>query len=162
EIQSAIALIRKHHRASRSAVEQFAAASADARVTNSATGQTTNIKRSGPGTTLDAHADVDYDFPAAAIEAGSFIAVLQAELRAIASRLVMPEFMLTSDASNANYASTMVAEGPAVRLCARLQAQQIEDDLAVMWRVVDNAIAVGHLPAEARTLVEITAVAPSL
>ena len=41
--------------------------------------------------------------------------VLQAELRAIASRLVMPEFMLTSDASNANYASTMVAEGPAVQ-----------------------------------------------
>ncbi len=42
--------------------------------------------------------------------------VLQAELRAIAARLVMPEFMLTSDASNASYASTMVAEGPAVRM----------------------------------------------
>jgi hypothetical protein len=46
----------------------------------------------------------------------SFVAVLHAELRAIASRLVMPEFMLTSDASNGNYASTMVAEGPAMRM----------------------------------------------
>ena len=48
--------------------------------------------------------------------------MLQAELRAIAARLVMPEFMFTSDASNANYASTMVAEGPAVRMFERLQA----------------------------------------
>ena len=61
---------------------------------------------------------------------------LQAELRAIASRLVMPEFMLTSDASNANYASTMVAEGPAMRMFARLQAALVSDDLQVMWRVL--------------------------
>ena len=60
-------------------------------------------------------AGTDYEFPAAAIDAGRYVAVLQAELRAIAARLVMPEFMLTSDASNANYSSTMVAEGPAVQ-----------------------------------------------
>ncbi len=74
----------------------------------------------------------------------SSLAVLQAELRAIASRLVMPEFMLTSDASNANYASTMVAEGPAMRMFARLQADLVRadlvnDDLDVMWRVVRAA-----------------------
>ena len=55
---------------------------------------------------------MEYDFPARGLDASSFVAVLQAELRAIAARLVMPEFMFTSDASNANYASTMVAEGP--------------------------------------------------
>ena len=44
----------------------------------------------------------------------------------------MPEFMLTSDASNANYASTMVAEGPAMRMFARLQAEQVADDVEVM------------------------------
>ena len=60
-------------------------------------------------------------------------------LWAIASRLVMPEFMLTSDASNANYASTMVAEGPAMRMFARLQADLVNDDLDVMWRVVQAA-----------------------
>ena len=49
--------------------------------------------------------------------------VLQAELRAIAARLVMPEFMFTSDASNANFASTMVAEGPAMKMFERLQAE---------------------------------------
>ena len=88
--------------------------------------------------------------------------MLQAELRAIASRLVMPEFMLSSDASNANYSSTMVAEGPALRMFSRLQAEQVCDDLEVMWRVVDTAIAAGHLPPETKQLVEIQAVPPSL
>ncbi len=88
--------------------------------------------------------------------------MLQAELRAIASRLVMPEFMFTSDASNANYASTMVAEGPAMKMFERLQASQIEHDLAVMWRVVDSAIAAGQLPASVREVCNIQIVPPSL
>jgi hypothetical protein len=162
EIQSAIALIRKHHRSNRSAVEQFASAGADATVTNALTGQTTNFKCYGPGTILDTHADIDYDFPAAGLDAGSFIAVLQAELRAIASRLVMPEFMLTSDASNANYASTMVAEGPAMRMFARLQAEQVADDTELMWRVVANAVTAGQLPREVLATIEIIGVAPTL
>jgi hypothetical protein len=87
---------------------------------------------------------------------------LQAELRAIAARLVMPEFMLSSDASNANYASTMVAEGPAMRMFQRLQAEQVADDLQVMWRVVANAIAAGRLPSEVQGAVDITGVPPTL
>ena len=57
----------------------------------------------------------------------------------------MPEFMLSSDASNANYSSTMVAEGPAMRMFQRLQAEQVADDLQVMWRVVANAVAAGPI-----------------
>ena len=90
------------------------------------------------------------------------MAVLQAELRAIASRLVMPEFMLTSDASNANYASTMVAEGPAVRMFQRLQQDMVEDDREVMRRVLAAAADAGRLAREALDLVEIQAVPPSL
>jgi hypothetical protein len=88
--------------------------------------------------------------------------VLQAELRAIASRLVMPEFMFTSDASNSNFASTMVAEGPAVRMFERLQAGMIESDRTVMWRVVDDAVAAGRLPANVRENIEIQITGPSL
>ncbi len=162
EIQSAIALIRKHHRSSRSAVEQFAANSADATGVNPLSGQPLNVRRYGPGTILDTHADVDYDFPVAGVDAGNFIAILQAELRAISSRLVMPEFMLTSDASNANYASTMVAEGPAMRMFARLQAEQVADDLEIMRRVVENAVAADRLPREVLSAIEIIGIAPSL
>ena len=127
-----------------------------------ATGNTRSVHRYGPGTILDAHAGIEYDFPAPGVDAANFVVVLQAELLAIASRLVMPEFMLTSDASNANYSSTMVAEGPAMRMFERLQAEQVCEDLLVMRRVIDNAVASGRLPAEAESLVEIQAVPPSL
>ena len=162
EIQSAIALIRRHRHGTRSALQQFAAERADAAATNPATARTTYYKHYGPGTILDTHADVEYDFPAASLDAGAYVAVLQAELRAIASRLVMPEFMLTSDASNANYSSTMIAEGPAMRMFARLQAEQVADDLEVMWRVIRAAIDAGRLPPEVMTAIDIQATPPSL
>ena len=162
EIQSAIALIRKHRNSTRTATQQFVSQQADVTRTNPFNRATSYYKRYAPGTILDAHGDVEYDFPAAALDAGSYVAVLQAELRAIASRLVMPEFMLSSDASNANYSSTMVAESPAVRMFQRLQAQQIEDDLEVMRRVVEYACRAGRLPEAALTEVAILAQAPSL
>lgn len=159
EIQSAIALIRKHRQATATGVQQFVASSSQPAACGLPPAP---IHRYPPGAILDTSANIDYDFPAAGIDAANFVAVLQAELRAIASRLVMPEFMLTSDASNANYSSTMVAEGPALRMFARLQAEQVCDDLEVMWRVVDAAIAAGQLPPESRTQVEIQAVPPNL
>lgn len=161
EIQSAIALIRKHTGASRGGVQQFVQSQADA-VLATPGGRSTHLRRYGPGTILDALAGTEYEFPAAGIDAARYVAVLQAELRAIASRLVMPEFMLTSDASNANYASTMVAEGPAVRMFQRLQQDLIEDDLEVLWRAVRGATAAGRLPPEALEVLALDAQAPSL
>ena len=123
EIQSAIALIRKHRGVSRSGVEQFVAGGADA------TGHQQHIGPHAAFFAIRAGHDPRragrprVRLPATGVDAASFVAVLQAELRAIASRLVMPEFMFTSDASNANFASTMVAEGPAVRMFERLQAE---------------------------------------
>jgi capsid protein len=162
EIQSAIALIRKHRGATKSGVQQFVAGQADTNVTSTSTGQTANFRRFGPGTILDSYGGMEYDFPIAGLDAANYVTVLQAELRAISSRLVMPEFMLTSDASNANYASTMVAEGPAIRMFARLQAALMSDDLQVMWRVLDHAIAAGRLPAEVRDDVEVQVGPPTL
>jgi capsid protein len=162
EIQSAIALIRKHRGVGRSGVEQFVASGADATSSDPVSGRTNHFSKYGPGTILDAPAGMEYDFPVTGVDAASFVVVLQAELRAIAARLVMPEFMFTSDASNANYASTMVAEGPAVRMFERLQATLVEQDRAVFWRVVENAILAGHLPSEARDVVEIQIMPPSV
>ncbi len=162
EIQSAIAIIRKHGAGTKGTIEQFVGSQADVSVTSQSTGKTSHFRRYAPGTILDAFAGTDYEFPAAALDASRYVAVLQAELRAIASRLVMPEFMLSSDASNANYASTMVAEGPAVKMFQRLQHDMIEEDLEVMWRVVQGAVEAGRLPSEALTALDIQAVPPSL
>ncbi|HEX3598895.1 MAG TPA: phage portal protein [Lacipirellulaceae bacterium] len=162
EIQSAIALIRKHRGASRSGIEQFVANGADATTTNGTTGRTRHYSQYGPGTILDAPAGLEYDFPARGLEAASFVAVLQAELRAIAARLVMPEFMFTSDASNANFASTLVAEGPAMKMFERLQMSMVEQDKLVMHRVIDNAVTVGKLPRNVHDFIHLQAVPPSL
>jgi hypothetical protein len=136
EIQSAIAIIRRHTGGTQSGVEQFVQGGADKSVTSTA-GKTTYHKRFGAGTILDSNASMEYEFPAQGIDASRYVTVLQAELRAIAARLNMPEFMLTSDASNANYSSTMVAEGPAVKTFERLQWDMIVDDRAIIMRALD-------------------------
>ncbi|WP_442483999.1 phage portal protein [Aeoliella sp. SH292] len=161
EIQSAIALIRKHRTTSRTGVEQFVASGADVTATKP-NGRIEHLTQYGPGTILDAPSHVEYDFPATGVDASAFVTILQAELRAIAARLVMPEFMFTSDASNANYASTMVAEGPAVRMFERLQSTMARDDREVMWRVVEHAARAGVLPTNVRELIEIQITPPSL
>jgi capsid protein len=161
EIQSAIAIIRKHASGTRGALEQFAHDGADVCEPRPG-GRAGYFRRYGPGTILDVLGDTDYQFPASGLDAGRYVTVLQAELRAIASRLVMPEFMLTSDASNANYASTMVAEGPAVRMFERMQHDMIEDDVKVMWRVVGGAVDSGRLTREALTSVDIQCLPPPL
>ena len=162
EIQSAIAVIRKHKSATAAGLADFVANQADRSFANATTGQTSHFRRYAPGTILDAVAGTDYEFPASGIDAGRYVTVLQAELRAVASRLVMPEFMLSSDASNANYSSTMVAEGPAVKMFDRLQHEMIEDDVELFRRVVRHAAASGRLPTDAPTAVAIRGIPPTL
>lgn len=185
EIQSAIAIIRKHSAGSRNGIENFVAATADAAFRapaygsgagsafgsgsgmgqNSAQGASTRnlfYRHYSPGTILDTSSGVEYQFPVAAVDASRYILVLQAELRAIASRLVMPEFMLTSDASNANYSSTMIAEGPSVRMFERLQREMIADDLRLMKRVLLNGVSAGKLPLEVLSDVRIQITPPRL
>ena len=161
EIQSAIAIIRKHAGATAAGLEQFIRQQSETTLAASSTGRLPFL-RYAPGTILDAAAGTQYEFPAAGIDAARYVAVLQAELRAIASRLVMPEFMLTSDASNANYASTMVAEGPAVRMFARLQHDMLDDDRALLRRVLEHAVRCGRLPSDALVELDIIGTAPSL
>jgi hypothetical protein len=155
DIQTAIAMIRRHDRAGLAAAQSFRAATATATLASGATGDASYFRRYAPGTILDAPKSIEYEFPAAGLDASRYVRVLQAILRSIASRLVFPEFMLTSDASNANYASTLVAEGPAVKVFQRWQADTQVDDLAVMDRVIAAAVRAGRLPSGARDQIEI-------
>lgn len=56
-------------------------------------------------------------------------------LLATAAGVSLPEFMLTSDASNANYSSTMIAEGPAVKVFSGWQ-EFFGLHLTRLWRMV--------------------------
>ena len=168
EVQSAIAIIRKHSGGSRLGIESFAASSADASFQmpggwgNPEGGRSLFYRRYSPGTILDTSAGVEYQFPVAAVDASRYIQVLQAELRAIASRLVMPEFMLTADASNASYSSTMIAEGPAVRMFERLQKELISEDIQLFRRVLLHGVQAGTLPPQVLTDVRLSVIPPRL
>jgi hypothetical protein len=166
DIQTAIALIRRHRTAGRSSIEQMRSSLAAATIQKPGflekPGFSTYFQRFEPGTILDVTSDAEYDFPARGLDASRYVEVLQAILRAVASRLVMPEFMLTCDASNANYSSTLVAEGPAVKMFERLQHDLIVDDLEVMWRVLRGAVAAGKLSPEAIELIDIQVEPPKI
>jgi hypothetical protein len=161
-VQSAIALIRKHRDSGAATVRQFRGDTADLTTSAMSSGKARYFQQFQPGTIIDAHGGVEYDFPSQQVNAAAFVPLLQAELRAIASRLVMPEFMLTSDASNANYASTLVAEGPAIRMFERMQHDQIVDDRELLGRVLEHAHQREILPASALTDVMIQIVPPTL
>ena len=88
------------------------------------------------------------------------MAGIQAELRAIGSALAMPEYMISGDSSNANYASTMVAEGPAVKTFEELQAELIDADLVVIAAGLKVAAVAGRLPDNVAELVKVDAEPP--
>jgi len=66
----------------------------------------------------------------------NFILIAQYVARAIAQRWAMPEFMFTSDASNANYASTLVAESPFVKARETDQRFYSQAFIELAWKVL--------------------------
>jgi hypothetical protein len=156
QVQATFALIRKHKQYPAAAVQAWQQGQADIAVSDPVSGTTRSLQRYLPGTILDVPEQTEYEFPSARVPADSLVAVLQAELRAAAARLVLPEYMLTSDASNANYASTLVAEAPAVKHFERLQrqlARKFGDGryggagrCGALWRVLECAAEWGRLP----------------
>ncbi len=160
-IQAAIAMIRKQAGITSDTATAWTQAQANFSVAHGDQ-PTTYHRNYPPGTILDAPSTTEYEFPSNGIDASKFVIVVQAELRAVASRVVMPEFMFTSDASNANYSSTLVSEGPAVKMIERLQATTIEEDKEVMDRVLDLAVESGKISAENREKMEVDVTPPTV
>lgn len=160
EIQTAIALIRKHRQATQDAVRAYTSANAEFQRTKP-NGRVENVLRYGPGSIVDVPRGLEYEIPPQ-LDPSKTVMALQAELRAIASRLIMPEFMLTSDASNSNFASTMVAEGPAVKNFESEQDTQIEYDLELLNEALDFAADSGLITSADRTAITIDAQPPTV
>ena len=164
EIQTAIAMIRKHAQASQQAVKNFVQLQAEQRKKQSGAkyaGETENVLDYNEGSIIDAPAGTDYDIPKQ-LDPSKTVSALQAELRAIAAHLVMPEFMLTSDASNANFSSTMVAEGPAVKNFESEQDTQMEYDLELLEEALQFAADSGLLGSEDIAATKIEASGPTV
>src|SRR5690606_7510390 len=110
-IQASIAYV-KEHSAGTSAAQATSLAGARLNTVNTQKpalrGGTSPItaKKFGPGTILDlSNGQKFVPGPMGSERAPNFLAIQQAVLRAVGSRWSMPEYMISGDASNANYAS---------------------------------------------------------
>ena len=98
----------------------------------------------------------------------NFIAIGQAVLRTIGSRWCMPEYMISGDASNANYSSTLVAESPFVKACEAEQRFYKSRFSRIAWKAVRIAAEAGRFApfhvdfAALRELVAIQIEAPAI
>ena len=100
--------------------------------------------------------NVEYDLKSPNLQAADVQKDGRALLLNIAAGAGLPEYMVTSDSSNSNMASTMIAEGPAV-----MEFEDWQDFFAVaykemFYRVIESGIKKGKIPKlETRTEKEI-------
>jgi len=169
QVMATYAVIRKHKNSGKTAVDNFAKSLQTSSSINPYTGEETPTKQLVPGGVFDAPDATDYEFPASAINVAGYVQTMQADLRAMGCRLVFPEYMISGDASNANYGSTMSAEAPMVRKFQREQQKYVQSFAAsrsgspsVMYRVLSIAEHAGRLPGGSVSLLRIKATPPNL
>jgi capsid protein len=105
-------------------------------------------ERYKPGSILTTPQSTELQFLQPQTNFGDAVPLGRLMLLGIAAGAGVPEFMLSADASNANYSSTMVAEGPAVKLFESEQ-RFFADELTWLWRrVIADAAEQGLLPAD--------------
>lgn len=103
-------------------------------------------ERYRPGTIITTSPATDLQFLQPKTNFGDAVPLGRLVLLSIAAGAGIPEYMLTADASNSNYSSTMVAEGPAVKLFESEQ-QFFAGEFARLWRwAMTEAIRLGLLP----------------
>ena len=104
-----------------------------------------DVNRYPPGTILRPSAGLTYKSgPMGSERNPNFVLVGQYVLRGIAVRWNIPEYLISADASNANYASALVAESPFVK--ARESDQQFykRHFRSLLWKVVRLAWEAGR------------------
>lgn len=103
-------------------------------------------ERFQPGTILTTNQSTEIEFLHPKTNFTDAVPLGRMLLLSVAAGAGLPEFMLTSDASNSNYASTMVAEGPAVKMFHSEQ-HFFSQEWARLWTAVMQAgIDQGELP----------------
>lgn len=161
KVASSIVLVRKHAGQSPSSVGSFADWSASA---SQPMGPITSQQRKAllqPGTMIDAQGyDLQYLSPDSHFDDATILG--RRLLLAVAAGTGLPEFMLTADAANANYSSTLVSEGPAVRLFASWQAFFIGQWQSLFKLVMNEAVRLGLLPAEALAQIRLRITPPAV
>lgn len=106
---------------------------------------TNNVSHYPPGTVLRPSAGLEYKpGPMGSERNPNFVLVAQYVLRSIGVRWNMPEYLISGDASNANYASTLVAESPFVKASEADQQFYRRHWNELIWKVLFLAWRAGR------------------
>ena len=157
--RASTAFVRSHKNATASAVNSFAAAQADASGTR-ANGRSWRGKSSKGAKIVDAGENMDITTMPAG-DTDGYISTVGLMMRVLGNRWGMPEFMVSADASNNNYASILVSGGPFVRQIEMAQAKLKRVYKKLMEMVLKNGARKGNYPVEMLEQVEIDVQAPS-
>jgi hypothetical protein len=161
-VQAAIAGVRQHDASSVGQVDTFINAASDYTQYSPVTQKGTDFQQIKSGTFMDIPKGMNYVPPPAAANSSGHLEIMQALLRSAGNRHNAPEWLVSADASNNNYASSMTAESPFLRHCKRLQKLYERTFLRVIRAVIQNAIDGGKLPQATMKYVDIVATAPQL
>lgn len=146
-LQAAIAWIREHATGVTPAAVQNMVTGNSVATRQQRTSSGTRPIKGGtlqPGTVIDTPENMKHiTGPMGSERNPNFILVAQYVSRSIAQRWSMPEFMYTSDASNANYASTLVAESPFVKAREADQRFYGQHFIDLLWKVLRMAHTAG-------------------
>lgn len=154
-VQAAIAYIRQHAPGvSTGAVRDFVEGlSTD--VVNTPVPKGGTQRRTGrkvrPGTVIDTPAGMEYKAGPMgdSRRASGYIEVMAAALRRIGIRWTMPEYMISGDASNANFSSTLVSESPFVKAIEAKQGWYANHFADMLMKVLMiKASVLGLLPRQ--------------
>jgi capsid protein len=159
EFRARIALIRKHVNATASTVKGLLQAGSTGQRPMPGGGMG-NAYQLPPAAILDTNDQTTYEFPTNDTQVDKIVAAIQAELRSVAAALGMAEYMVSADASNANFSSTMVAEGSPVKTFEQMQSTMIAEDLEVLERAILTAEKNGRLPEGTMDKIKIDAEPP--
>lgn len=89
-----------------------------------------------PGRVIDTTGTKYHAGPLGQSSAPTYIDVVQAGLRIVGARWAMPEYMISGDASNANYSSTLMSGGPFDKATQRRQGLYKRHFAEVCWKVL--------------------------
>lgn len=132
QIQSAIALIRKHKNQTQARVERFVNGQGDGQDRNdTTTGRSITARKMRAGMIIDAPEGTEYDMPAAKISTKNFIDAAIQDLAKIAARFVLPlEWLLAKEPS-----APLSPGSPVVKNFITEQGILYSHVTSIFWRV---------------------------
>jgi len=161
KIRTAIAMVRSWEAASPDQLLAFAESQKTETKTDSKTGDSYRSKMIHPGSIVDVPAGMTLEFKSPNVDARDVAVDGRAILLSVSVGAGPPEYMVTGDTSQANYASTMVSESNGVREFQDWQQVFGEEFHEIWWRVIEHGMRLDEVKKQVRNY-KLQVVGPSM